>query len=134
MGLPKTSLGRCLLLALGWAFVGLGLAGAVLPVLPTTPFMLLALACFARSSDRVHAWLYHHRLFGPPLTQWERHGVIPPRAKATALTFMTASMVYMAFFSHAPGYLVAIAGLTIAVGAGFILTRPSRPPAGESGD
>lgn len=119
---------RILLLCLGWAFVGLGLLGALLPVLPTTPFMLVALWCFARSSERFHGWLYNHALFGPPLQQWEQHRVIPVRAKVVALTAMTGSIVYVGFFSEAPGWLVAIAGAVIAFGAWFILTKPSRVP------
>lgn len=125
---------RVVLLCLGWAFVGLGILGVVLPVLPTTPFMLVALWCFARSSERFHAWLYNHALFGPPLRQWERHRVIPLRAKAVALAAMTASMVYMAFFSGAHELLIGLAGIVIAFGAWFILTKPSRAPAEERKD
>jgi len=124
-----TPLRRPLLLGLGLAFVGLGLLGTVLPVLPTTPFMILALWCFARSSKRFHDWLYHHRVFGPPLRQWDQHRVIPPLAKIVAVTAMVASMVYVVLFSAAPWYLIAAMAVVIAYGAWFILTKPSRAPA-----
>lgn len=124
-----TPLRRPLLLGLGLAFVGLGLLGTVLPVLPTTSFMILALWCFARSSKRFHDWLYHHRVFGPPLQQWDQHRVIPPLAKIVAVTAMVASMVYVVLFSTAPWYLIAAMAVVIAYGAWFILTKPSRAPA-----
>lgn len=58
-------------LSLGWVFVLLGAIGAVLPLLPTTPFLILALACFAENSPRFHNMLLQHKWFGPPLRQWE---------------------------------------------------------------
>lgn len=120
---------KAVLIVLGWGFVVLGLIGVALPVLPTTPFMLLALWCFARSSQRFHDWLYHHRLFGPPLRKWDRYGVIPVSAKVFACTAMSASLTYITFFRPTPGYLIAIAAAIMAYGAWFILTKPSRVPA-----
>ncbi len=122
------SLGKYLLLALGFGFVGLGLLGTVLPVLPTTPFMILALWCFARSSRRFHRWLVEHRVFGPPLRDWERHRVIPPYAKVASVGAMTASLAYVALFSPAPWWAAALAAAVIAYGAWYILTKPSRVP------
>jgi uncharacterized membrane protein YbaN (DUF454 family) len=58
---------RWAFLALAWVSFALGVVGLVLPVVPTTPFMLVALWAFSRSSRRFHDWLYHHRIFGPPL-------------------------------------------------------------------
>jgi len=129
MTVNETPLRRPLFLGLGLAFVGLGLLGTVLPVLPTTPFMILALWCFARSSKRFHDWLYHHRVFGPPLRQWDQHRVIPLAAKIVAVTAMAASMVYVVLFSAAPWYLIAAMAVVIAYGAWFVLTKPSRAPA-----
>jgi len=118
---------RAVFLLLGLACVGLGLAGAVLPVLPTTPFMILALWCFARSSVRFHNWLYHHPLFGPPLQQWERYRVIPPLAKFASVSAMAVSMVVVALYSSAPWYALAAMALFLLASAGYILSKPSRP-------
>ncbi len=75
---------RALLLVLGLCFSALGTEGAFLPVLPTTPFLLRAAACFARSSPRFHARLLGNRMFGPYLTQWQHDRTIPREAKRKA--------------------------------------------------
>ena len=66
----------------------IGGAGVVLPLLPTTPFVLLAAGCFARSSPRMHAWLLGSRVFGPVLADWEKRKCISLKAKLSALTMM----------------------------------------------
>ena len=67
---------RYVLVGAGLFFFGLGSVGVLLPVLPTTPFIILALWCFAGSSKRLHDWLYNHRLFGPALQRWRENRVI----------------------------------------------------------
>ena len=76
---------RPLLIAFGLLFVGLAVLGMFLPVLPTTPLLLLALACFARSSERLHGWLLSHRVFGPFLKHWQETRSMPRRAKIGAV-------------------------------------------------
>lgn len=119
---------RPLLFTLGCLLFALGFVGAFVPVLPTTPFMLLALWCFSRSSQRFHDWLYHHRVFGPPMQQWHEHRVIPAPAKAIAIVFMSLSMVYLFAFSAAPTWVKIVMTTTVAIGFWFILSRPSTPP------
>lgn len=119
---------RVLFGVLGLMFVALGLAGAVLPVLPTTPFLLLALWAFARSSRTLHDWLYGHPRFGPSLRAWRDHGVVPRRAKVLAVTFMAASMVYVAGFSSAPAWGIVAMGTTLALVATWLIRRPEGPP------
>ncbi|CAI1651717.1 Inner membrane protein ybaN [Serratia entomophila] len=72
---------RWLLIILGWLAVVLATLGVVLPLLPTTPFLLLAAWCFARSSPRFHHWLLYRSWFGAYLRHWQRHRALPPGAK-----------------------------------------------------
>ena len=113
---------------MGWVFVGTGVVGAFVPVLPTTPFMILALWMFSKSSDRFHNWLYNHPVFGPSLHKWREHRVIPPIAKVASISMMSASLVYITFWSPVPAWLIVITALIMLYGAWFILTKPSRPP------
>ena len=114
-----------LLKALGFMFVGLGLAGVFLPPLPTTPFLLLAAGCFARSSPAFHDWLLTHRLLGPYIRDWERDRSIPLTAKVTAVSMMAASLSWMAFASNAPAIAVWMAGALLSCVAAWIITRPT---------
>ena len=122
------SLRRPFFLVLGMTFVGLGFLGIVLPVLPTTPLMIVALWCFARSSKRLHNWLYGHRVFGPPLRKWDRHRVISPIAKFASVAAMLASMVYLVLFSPAAWYAVVAVAAFFAYAAWYVLSKPSRAP------
>ncbi len=120
-------IGRPLLLAFGWANVGIGMVGIVVPGLPTTVFLLMALWAFSKSSPRFHRWLYTHPRLGPPLRDWNEHGVIPARAKVLAVAMMTLSLVWVTF-GIAEGWQLpaAMAACMIPV-ALFIVTRPSCP-------
>lgn len=111
---------------LGWCLFGLGIVGTVVPGLPTTPFMLLALWAFSKSSRRFHDWLYTHRVFGPPLQQWRSHRVIPGKAKLLAVATMLLSFVYLTFFTGVSAWLKALTALVMLYGAAFILSKPSR--------
>jgi len=119
---------RPLLFSLGWLLFGVGFIGVFVPVLPTTPLMLLALWCFSRSSDRFHAWLYTHKLFGPPLQQWHQFRVIPLTAKFIAILFMIGSLVYMFVFLTTPVWAKTLMSISMAFGFWYILTKPSFPP------
>lgn len=117
---------RLLWLTLGFAFLGTGLLGVVLPVVPTTPFLLLAAGCFARSSPRLHRWLLHHPTFGPPVRNWEEHGAISRRAKRLAVGSMAAVLALSAVIGLSWTILGLQAAL-IAVGSAFVLSRPDGP-------
>lgn len=118
---------RWALLALGWTMVAIGVIGIFLPLLPTTPFLLVAAWAFAKSSDRFRHWLLTHPVLGPPVRDWQRYGAVPTVAKVMAVTMMTASLAYVAFFTAAPWYGVAAMGATLAAIAAWLVSRP-RPP------
>jgi uncharacterized membrane protein YbaN (DUF454 family) len=108
----------------GTLAVGLGLVGVVLPLLPTTPFVLVAAWAFARSSPRLDAWLRAHPSLGPPLEAWEKRRAIPRRAKAIAVVTMPTSWI-MLWAAGAPmGIMIGGGAVMLAVG-GWILSRPS---------
>jgi uncharacterized membrane protein YbaN (DUF454 family) len=119
---------RWLFIALGWFCFGLGILGAMLPIIPATPFMLLALWAFARGSERFHDWLYNHRVFGPPLRRFQRERTIPLWTKLVATGSMAVSLVYLGFFVRPPWYVIAAMIAVALAGAIFILRFPSRRP------
>jgi uncharacterized membrane protein YbaN (DUF454 family)/diadenosine tetraphosphatase ApaH/serine/threonine PP2A family protein phosphatase len=109
---------RAAFVALGFVWVGFGVAGVFLPVLPATPFFLLAAACFARASERFYNALLNNPTFGPTIREWRRHRSIPFRTKMVAIALMSGSLaVSIVFFvedAFAQGGLAAL-GVLLAV-------------------
>lgn len=120
----RLALLRGVFLVLGLGFTGLGFVGAFLPVLPTVPFLVLAAACFARSSTRLETWLLSHPGFGPLLRDWRERGAIPRPAKRMSLAGTTLGFVLFVGFSH-PDWplMLAVAGL-MGSGLVYVFTRP----------
>jgi hypothetical protein len=117
---------RWLLIAAGSACVVLGVIGIFLPLLPTTPLMLLAAACFARSSRRFHDWLLANRTFGPLILEWEKNRSIPRRTKLTAIALMSTTLAVSIVFFVEPRWLqglLAAFGVALAV---WMYRIPSR--------
>ena len=117
---------RLLFVSLGTLFVLLGVAGAFLPVLPTTPFMLLAAGCYARASTSFYNWLLNNPAFGPTIIEWRRHRSLPWRVKLTAIVLMVATMgISVIFFVPWPELQAALAlfGLLLAT---YMYRIPSR--------
>lgn len=89
----KASFKKYLLIALGSISLGLGAVGVAVPVLPTTPFLLIALFFYLRSSRRLYDWLIHHRLFGTYLYNYVTYRAVPRQTKIGALIFLWAGLV-----------------------------------------
>lgn len=103
-----------------------GIAGIVLPLVPTTPFLLLAAYAFARSSPRWHAWLLQHPRFGPAIVNWRTHGAISRQAKGLAVGLMLLALLGSLLAGVRPWIVIAQAVVLVAVAA-FILSRPDVP-------
>jgi len=117
---------RFFLIAAGWLCIALGVIGAFLPLLPTTPFLLLAAACFARSSPRLYQAMLSHPWVGPPLREWRESRTIPFRAKVLALSMITLSMgsSIVLFVPHWMGKtLMGLGGIAICL---YIVKIPTR--------
>jgi len=108
----------------GLAAVVVGAVGVVVPLLPTTPFLLVAAFAFARSSERLNNWLREHRSFGPLINNWHRDGSIDHKTKRTAIIVIVATPV-ITWLLDAPLWILACQLLVLSAAAIFILTRPS---------
>ena len=110
------SLRKWLLVAAGVAAFGLGITGVFIPLLPTTPLLLLAAACFFRSSDRLYAWLIHHKWFGAYIRHYREHKAITLRAKIVTLLLLWSVIGYTAFEVVAAWWMRAmLSAITIGV-------------------
>ncbi len=112
-------------LASGHISLIIGVIGIFVPLLPTTPFLLLASYCYARGSSRFEAWLLNHPRLGPPVRDWRDKGVIPLKVKVIALCTIASSAAYVSSLSHIPLIGKLAMGLTLGGVSLFIATRPS---------
>jgi len=119
---------RKVFLAAGTVFVGIGILGIFLPVLPTTPFLLLAVACYARSSKRFYHWLLNHRWLAKYIQPYREGKGIPLKAKVTAICLIWATILSSALFVIHP-LIVKIALILIAGGVTvYLLSLPTLRP------
>lgn len=113
----------------GWWFIAgicallLGTVGAFLPILPTTPLIILAAFCFSKSSPRLQAWLENTKLFGPIIADWRQTGAIAPKYKFMAVSMMALTFIASAIFG-ASGLVLLIQAIGMSLGAAYVLTRP----------
>ena len=117
---------KMLWLLAGLTSVAIGAIGVVVPLLPTTPFLLVAAFAFARSSTRLNRWLREHRSFGPLIENWHRDGSIDRKVKRTAIIVILITPVITWLFG-VPLWLIAGQLAVLSAAAIFILTRPSPP-------
>lgn len=110
-------------LVIAYVSVALGVVGAFLPLLPTTPFLLLSAWCAARGSPALHRWLYAHPSIGATLIAWEQKRAVSRQAKWFACLFMSISWLIMYF--QTSGWIVpTVTGVLFVAMSAFLLTRP----------
>lgn len=127
MGIEFRSRGRyraLLWCSVAWISLGFSVAGAVLPVLPTTPFLLLAAWSASRGSPRLHQWLYQHPYIGSILHAWHTERAVPYRAKLVAILMMLMSWIILWLLDSSTAVLIFVTALFIMV-SGYLLSLPS---------
>ncbi len=121
-----TRAARLTWLVVGLVALALGAIGIAVPLLPTTPLILLAAFAFARSSNRLHEWLITHDVFGTLIDNWQRHGAISRRAKIASVVSM-AALLAISLAMAAPTAVIVVQLFALGAVALFILTRPLPP-------
>ncbi len=111
MAIIQNPILKTFVFCLGIFCVLLGVVGAFLPLIPTTPFILLAAWCFLRSSPRAYHWIQQQPVFGPALKEWENHRTIARPAKILALSMMALSLTFI---------WIKISSLTLKIGITFL--------------
>lgn len=118
----RTGLRRKLYLFAGLLSLALGVLGVFIPVLPTTPFLLLAAAMFMRSSEKLYLWLTNHRVFGPFIRNYRLYRAVPLRSKVVALLFLYLTIGYSLIFVVENWWLRALL-LAIAAGVSWHILK-----------
>ena len=122
---------RIVLWVFGTVCLALGLLGIVLPLVPTTPLVLLAAACYARSSTRFYSFLASSQMFGPVLREWEESRTIPRRAKRIAIALVVASFsvsVFVLRHDRPAAVLLSIGGIALVVFLARLRTSTKETP------
>jgi uncharacterized protein len=117
---------RKLYISIGVLSLIIGVIGIPLPLLPTTPFLLLSAFCFSRGSDKFHHWLVNHRVFGPPIRDWRNTQSIGLEVKLMSTAMMLMGYGFMLWYEGTPilakyGYPILVLPALV-----FIWTRKSR--------
>ncbi|MCW3995829.1 MAG: YbaN family protein [Candidatus Bathyarchaeota archaeon] len=114
---------RVLLVIAGTVSVALGAIGVFLPILPTTPFLLLAAGCYLRSSERMHRWLLNNRWFGEYIRNYQQGKGIPMKTKIVAIAVLWLTILYSAFFVVNEVFVAQLILFAIAIGVSVHLIR-----------
>ncbi len=120
----KITAKRILWLSIGCVTLALAFIGALLPLMPTTVFLLIATYSFARSSPRLHAWLLNHRQFGPLINDWQEHGAIATKTKYKAILAIAMTFIISLLFGLGVIFLT-IQAAVLGIVSLFIATRPA---------
>lgn len=108
---------------LGFISLALGVIGIFLPLLPTTPFLLLSAFCWSRGSEKFHHWLTHHRVLGPPIENWQKNRAIPLKVKFVATGMMLLTAAFVLTHPRIPGMGQILYAAILSTVLIFIWTR-----------
>ena len=126
--LSKTPWVRKLYITLGFIFLIIGIVGLFLPVLPTTPFLLISASCFARGSQRFYLWLLNQPHLGPHINDWRKHKSLPLQTKLVAISSLwigLSSSMYFFVPSAKLKFALALTGMAVTF---YLLRIPTREP------
>jgi uncharacterized membrane protein YbaN (DUF454 family) len=124
--MAQKSIKTALLWLSGWLSLITGLIGIVLPLLPTTPFVLLSAYCFARTSPRLHHWMLNHRWFGPPIRQWQQTGTVNRESKIKALFLIAVTFLLTLTLTPIPAAAKAALVLLALILMGIVARLPEQ--------
>jgi len=124
--------GRMTYLLSAWVFLGLGVLGVFLPLLPTTIFIILAAWAFARSSPQREAWLLNHKTFGPPLRNWRQYRAISSRGKRMALALIFISGLISGWMLYERPLLLTMVLVCLSAVSIYVSRIPLLPKSVES--
>lgn len=122
---------RKIKLVLGLFFTGLGIIGAILPVMPSTCFFIMAAYYFGQSSEKLENWLLQHPRIGPTIVNWRCYRAIPMLGKVMAVLGMSVSGIIV-LFSEVSIYFKFFASLILLGSAAYVLSRPTLKPTSQS--
>ncbi len=122
---------RLVWLVVGFAALAAAFVGVALPLIPTTPFLLVAAFAFMKSSKRLHDWLMAHPVFGKLISDWRQYGAISRRTKIVSVGSM-AAVIAISLLLQMPDYVLVIQAIVLTASASFIISRPVPP--GEVAD
>lgn len=118
---------RIILIMLGFLSFSLGFVGIFLPILPTTPFILLAAYFFSKSSERFYQWLINIPSFGKMIENWNEYGCVSKKGKAASAIAMSAAIIYIGLFKEYSLYLKAFTTCCMLLVMAYVLSRPNPP-------
>ncbi len=121
-------LSRTFLIFSGHIFVGLGIIGAILPLMPTTVFLLLAATCYAHSSPRFYHWLLHNRYFGRLIKDYKENRGTPLSVKITSIFVLWVTITISIFSTSMPWYVGALlVAIAVAVTIHLVMIKTYKP-------
>ncbi len=113
------------LFVLAWVNFGFGIVGAFLPIIPTTPFLILSAYLFSKSSPKFHAWILNLPIAGDGIRDWQKNKVIRTRAKVLCISMISLSLILIHLNLSIPGVIKYTVSAILVSVAGFVVTRKS---------